>query len=281
MSAKILDGKKLADEIKLSIKEEIRRLGKTPGLALIVVGDDFASSLYIKKKEDMCRELGIYLEKYELPGSAKESELYALVGKLNTNTKIHGILVQLPLPRHIDKSNVIESIDPKKDVDGLHPYNTGRLLGGNEAMVPCTPRGIMRLLEANKIETRSRRAVVIGRSILVGKPVAALLLNRDSTVTVCHSETRDLKEITREADILISAVGKPKLVTADMVKKGAVVVDVGISRVDGKLSGDVDFENVSSVASHTTPVPGGVGPMTVIMLFENLLACYKNMESQS
>ncbi|MBI5061113.1 MAG: bifunctional methylenetetrahydrofolate dehydrogenase/methenyltetrahydrofolate cyclohydrolase FolD [Candidatus Aenigmarchaeota archaeon] len=274
----LLDGKKLAGEIKLKIKEEIHHLEKTPGLALILVGDDEASKIYISGKERTCKELGVYLEKYELPSEIREAELTMLIEKLNKSEKIHGILVQLPLPHHINK-RVIEAIDPRKDVDGLHPRNIGRFMNGDETLVPCTPKGIMKLLDANNVLIKGKDAVVIGRSVMVGKPTAMLLLNRDSTVTICHSQTKDLQEKTKKADILVSATGEPMLIKGDMVKKGAVVVDVGISKIDGKLQGDVDFENVSNIASYITPVPGGVGPMTVAMLFENLLVCYRLIEN--
>ncbi len=273
--AKILDGKKLAEEIKEGLKNEILRMKNKPGLAVIKVGNDESSKIYIRKKEEMCRELGIYFEKHELAESAAEQELISLIKKLNIKKEISGILVQTPLPKHMDETKVMENIGMKKDVDGFHPHNIGKLFRGDELLAPCTARGVIKLIEKSGIEIDGSNAVVVGRSNNVGKPISAMLLNRNATVTVCHSKTRDLGDNTRCADILVSATGKAGLIKADMVKKGAVVVDVGISRAGGRITGDVDFEHVRDVASYITPVPGGVGPMTVIMLMENLLICHK------
>ncbi len=277
--ATIIDGKKLAEKIRSCLKEKISSFKKKPGLAAIVVGDNPASKVYVDSKERQCREVGIYSERYNLPEKTTQAELLQLIGRLNSSSKIHGILVQLPLPAHIDKENVFASIKIEKDVDGFCSQNISRLASGEEAMVSCTPKGIIRLLEEYKIPIKGSNAVVIGRSMIVGKPTAMLLTNRDATVTVCHSKTKNLSEFTKKADIIIAAVGKPKLVTAGLVKKGCTVIDVGINKVDGKLVGDVDFDSVSMKAAFITPVPGGVGPMTVAMLLENTVECYEKIES--
>ncbi|GAB1400953.1 bifunctional methylenetetrahydrofolate dehydrogenase/methenyltetrahydrofolate cyclohydrolase FolD [Aminivibrio sp.] len=274
MTAKILDGKKIAAEIRASVKGETRLLkerGIVPGLAVVLVGDNPASKVYVGQKEKGCLEAGFASFLHRLPGGTSQKDLLDLIGKLNADPLVHGILVQLPLPDQIDEEKVIAAIKPEKDVDGFSPVNMGRLVAGMSAIEPCTPKGIMRLLEASGIELAGKEAVVIGRSNIVGKPVALMLLARSATVTVCHSRTRDLDAHTKRADILVAAVGRPRFVTADMVKDGVVVIDVGINRLEEGLVGDVDFEGVSEKASWITPVPGGVGPMTIAMLLENTL----------
>lgn len=274
MTAELIDGKKVAEKIRAGIKAEIAGMNIKPGLAAIIVGENPASKVYVNIKRKTCDEVGIYSELYKLPEQTTEAELLQLIGKLNEKNSIHGILVQLPIPRHINEEKIFNSIRLEKDVDGFNPVNIGRLVYDKESVVPCTPKGVIRLLEEYKIEISGKNAVIIGRSKIVGKPTAMLLLNRDATVTICHSSTKDFGNYTRNADIIVAAAGKPKLVTAEMVKEGAVVIDVGINRVDGKLVGDVDFEAVSKKAAYITPVPGGVGPMTVAMLLENTLhAC--------
>jgi len=269
MAAKILDGNALAKKIRSGLKKKIENLGKKPGLAVILIGENPASSVYVNIKSIACEETGIKDIKYNFEKDVSEKEIIELIKKLNKNPDIHGILVQLPLPEHINTYNVIDAIEPKKDVDGFHFVNTGNLFINRENLVPCTPKGIIRMLEEEKIELKGKHAVVVGRSNIVGKPIAMMLVNRDATVTICHRHTKDLGYYTKQADILVVAVGKPKLITTDIIKKGAVVVDVGINRVNGKIVGDVDFENVKKKASYITPVPGGVGPMTVAMLMEN------------
>ncbi len=274
MTAKILDGKKIAAEIRASVKGEtllLKERGIVPGLAVVLVGDNPASKVYVGQKEKGCLEAGFASFLHRLPGGTSQKDLLDLIGKLNADPLVHGILVQLPLPDQIDEEKVIAAIKPEKDVDGFSPVNMGRLVAGMSAIEPCTPKGIMRLLEASRIELAGKEAVVIGRSNIVGKPVALMLLARSATVTVCHSRTRDLAEHTKRADILVAAVGRPRFVTADMVKDGVVVIDVGINRLEEGLVGDVDFEGVSEKASWITPVPGGVGPMTIAMLLENTL----------
>ena len=277
--AEIISGKIISQAVKDRIKsetDELKKLGTVPGLAVIIVGNDPASKVYVGSKERACNELGMYSEKYELPENTTESELLSLIEKLNGNDRIHGILCQLPLPRHLDEKAVINAIDPKKDVDAFHPQNVGRIMIGDYDFLPCTPAGIMEMLSFTGIETKGKHCVVIGRSNIVGKPMALLMLHADATVTICHSKTAGLKDICREADILIAAVGKPKFVTADMVKPGAVVIDVGMNRPEGgKLCGDVDFESVEPICSAITPVPGGVGPMTIAMLMQNTLTAAK------
>ena len=274
MTAKILDGKKIAAEIRASVKGEtllLKERGIVPGLAVVLVGDNPASKVYVGQKEKGCLEAGFASFLHRLPGGTSQKDLLDLISKLNADPLVHGILVQLPLPDQIDEEKVIAAIKPEKDVDGFSPVNMGRLVAGMSAIEPCTPKGIMRLLEASGIELAGKEAVVIGRSNIVGKPVALMLLARSATVTVCHSRTRDLAEHTKRADILVAAVGRPRFVTADMVKDGVVVIDVGINRLEEGLAGDVDFEGVSEKASWITPVPGGVGPMTIAMLLENTL----------
>lgn len=271
MAAQIIDGKKLADEIKANLKQEISKLNEKPGLAAILVGNDPASELYVSSKHKACEEVGIYSEVHKIPASTNEKELIDLIKKLNSDKKIHGILLQLPLPKQFDEQKIIDTICPKKDVDGLTTWNMGRLFIGLDAFIPATPKGVIKLIESTGINFEGKTAVVIGRSNLVGKPVSFLLQQKNCTVTMCHSKTANLSEETKRADILVVAVGKPNLITADMVKKGAVIIDVGINRIEKKIMGDVDFENVKEIAAHITPVPGGVGPVTVACLLENVL----------
>lgn len=272
MLAQILDGKKVATDVRAQIAKEVEQTeGITPGLAVVLVGDDQASQVYVRNKEKACNSVGINSFMHLLPASTRQEELLDLIKKLNADSKVHGILVQLPVPPQIDPDIILQAIDPTKDVDGFHPFNTGKLMAGLKTFVPCTPRGIMHLLAAYNISLAGKHAVVVGRSNIVGKPMASLLMARDATVTVCHSKTSDLKEFTRSADILVVAVGRPRLITADMVKPGAVVVDVGINRLPEGLVGDVDFDTVKEVASYITPVPGGVGPLTIAMLLQNTL----------
>ncbi len=273
MTATILDGKLVAAEAKKHVIVEVERLkasGTSPHLSTVLVGDDPASASYLKSKHKACQEAGIGSENHHLPAETTQKELENLIFKLNVDPKVNGILVQLPLPGHLDENTVIERIVPYKDVDGLHPMNAGKLASGIEGLVPCTPKGIVKLLEHYRVPFAGQRAVIVNRSTLVGRPLAMLFLNRDATVTMAHSKTQNLPEVSRSADILVSAVGRSNFqVEAKHVKPGAAVVDVGLSRVDGKLRGDVDFAEVSKVAKFLTPVPGGVGPMTVAMLLEN------------
>lgn len=277
--AKILSGKIVSARVKEEIKEEVGALteaGEQPGLAVVIVGDDSASKVYVANKEKACAELGMYSEKYALPAETTEEELLSLIGRLNADDKIHGILVQLPLPKHLDDKTIINNILPEKDVDAFHPVNVGKIMIGDFDFVPCTPAGIMELIHESGVEVEGKECVVIGRSNIVGKPMSMLLLHENGTVTVCHSRTVDLKTVTRRADILVAAVGIPKFVTADMVKEGAVVIDVGMDRDEnGKLCGDVDFDSVEPIAGAITPVPGGVGPMTIAMLMKNTLTAAK------
>lgn len=256
--------------------EELKQKGVNPGLAVIIVGEDPASQVYVGRKEAMCSELGMYSEKYALPAETTMEELKALVEKLNKDNKINGILCQLPLPKHLDEKEIINTIVPEKDVDAFHPVNVGKIMIGDYDFVPCTPAGIMELIKESGIEPEGKSCVVIGRSNIVGKPMGMLLLHKNGTVTICHSKTANLKEVTKSADILVAAVGRANFVTADMVKEGAVVIDVGMNRLpDGKLCGDVDYEKVSEVAGAITPVPGGVGPMTISMLMKNTITAAK------
>ena len=278
--AKIIDGKAISAAIRAEIKEETvafeKKYGFRPGLAVIIVGEDPASQVYVRNKRRACEEVGFYSEAYELASNTTQEELNALVDKLNADNRIHGILCQLPLPKHLDENEVILRIDPKKDVDAFHPVNVGRIMIGDYSFLPCTPAGVMALLERSGIEISGKECVVVGRSNIVGKPQAMLLLHANGTVTVCHSRTKNLSEVCRRADILVAAIGKADFFTADMVKEGAVVIDVGMNRrADGKLTGDVDFESVAPKASYITPVPGGVGPMTITMLMQNTLTAAK------
>jgi len=280
--AKLLSGKEVSTKIKEALKveiEELKSAGKTPGLAVIIVGEDPASKVYVGRKEAMCIELGMHSEKYALPEDTTQEELLALIDKLNNKKEIHGILCQLPLPKHLDEKIVINSISPEKDVDAFHPVNVGKIMIGDFDFVPCTPAGIMELIAESGVEPEGKSCVVIGRSNIVGKPMSMLLLHKNGTVTTCHSRTKNLSEITKQADILVAAVGRANFVTADMVKEGAVVIDVGMNRLeDGRLVGDVDFENVEKVAGAITPVPGGVGPMTISMLMKNTVTAAKRAE---
>ena len=280
--AQLIDGKRIAAEVRAEIKARTAALkeekGITPGLAVIIVGEDPASQVYVRNKARACEEVGFYSEVHRLPAETEQATLNALVDRLNTDDRIHGILVQLPLPRHLDETEVLLRIDPNKDVDAFHPYNVGNIMIGDYRFLPCTPAGVMELLRRSQIDPAGKRCVVIGRSNIVGKPMAMLLLHANGTVTVCHSRTRDLGAVCREADILVVAIGKPLFVTADMVGEGAAVIDVGVNRhpETGKLCGDVDFEACKEKASVITPVPGGVGPMTRACLMENTLECYLN-----
>ncbi len=271
--AKIIDGKKISAEIRQEIAQDVRRMkeaGIVPGLAVIIVGEDPASQIYVRNKGRACEEVGIHSEIIRLPEQTVQQELLSQIAELNARDDIHGILVQLPLPRHIDEGAVIAAISPDKDVDAFSEVNVGKIMIGNFRFLPCTPAGVMELLKRSGIETEGKRAVVVGRSNIVGKPQAMLLLHANATVTICHSRTRDLAELCREADILVVAIGRANFITAEMVKPGAAVIDVGMNRLpDGKLAGDVDFAGVSEVAGYLTPVPGGVGPMTITMLLKN------------
>lgn len=277
--AEIIDGKRISKEVRAEIATECQALGErgiVPGLAVVIVGSDPASQVYVRNKKKACEEVGFYSEVYELPEDTSENELLALVEKLNLDDRIHGILVQLPLPKHLDDKIIINHIDPKKDVDAFHPINVGRIMIGDYDFLPCTPAGVMVLLEKSGIDVSGEDCVVLGRSNIVGKPQAMLLLHANGTVTICHSKTKNLAEITRKADILVVAIGKADFVTGNMVKDGAVVIDVGMNRrADGKLTGDVDFASVEPKASFITPVPGGVGPMTITMLLKNTLTSAK------
>ena len=279
---KIIDGKVISASVKERVKAEVSALkekGITVGLAVIIVGEDPASKVYVANKKKACENLGIISEEYALPETTTNEELLALIEELNNKPSINGILCQLPLPRHLDEKLIINSIDPEKDVDAFHPFNVGKIMIGDFYFLPCTPAGVMEMLKYENIEVEGKNCVVIGRSNIVGKPMNMLLLHQNGTVTVCHSKTKNLKEVCRNADILVAAVGRPKFVTEDMVKKGAVVIDVGINRVDGKLCGDVDFDNVKNKVSAITPVPGGVGPMTIAMLMQNTLTAAKKQNN--
>lgn len=272
MSAQLMDGKALAAQKKAAIRAEVERLARTPGLAVVLVGENPASQIYVRGKARDCEECGIRCMDFRLPAQTTESELLTLIAELNGRADVDGILVQLPLPEGIRERRVLEAIAPEKDVDAFHPENVGLLVQGQARYLPCTPAGVMELLRAAGVDPAGRRAVIVGRSNIVGKPMALLLLQADATVTVCHSRTPDLADECRRADILISAVGRRGLITADMIKPGAAVVDVAMNRdEDGKLCGDVDFAAACAVAAHITPVPGGVGPMTRAMLMENTL----------
>lgn len=279
MSAKILDGKQLSADIKENLRQEVEQItktGRTPGLAVVIVGDDPASHVYVRNKKRACELIGIKSFGYELPENTSQDELLELVGTLNQDDNIDGILVQLPLPKHIDEEAVINAIDPGKDVDCFHPFNVGRVMIGNGIFLPCTPAGVMELIKLSGIEVEGKECVVVGRSNIVGKPQFLLLLQKNGTVTVCHSRTKNLAEVTKRADILVAAVGRAKMIGADMVKPGAVVIDVGMNRDEnGKLCGDVDFDSVKDIAGAITPVPGGVGPMTIAMLMQNTIRAYR------
>ena len=280
MSAKIIDGKQVAARCREELKQQVAALrarGIIPGLAVILVGEDPASQVYVRNKHRACEELVIHSEQYTLSADTDRQTLLDLITELNGREEIDGILVQLPLPGHLDEKEILSAIDPAKDVDSFHPQNVGRLVIGDYFFAPCTPSGILTLIDSAGVDLTGKECVVIGRSNIVGKPMALMLLHRNATVTVCHSKTRDLPSVTRRADVLISAVGKAGFVTADMVKPGAVVIDVGMNRNQaGKLCGDVDFESVSRVAGYLTPVPGGVGPMTITMLLRSTVLSAQN-----
>lgn len=281
--AETIDGKRVAEHIRKEVRDGVKKLkeetGIVPGLAAVLVGNNPASQIYVRNKRKACEEVGIYSEEHNLPDETKEGDLLLLVEKLNHDEKIHGILVQLPLPKQINEAKILRAVSPLKDIDGFHPENVGLLVEGNPRFIPCTPYGIIKLLDYYNIEIQGKEAVVVGRSNIVGKPVSLLLLHRHATVTICHSRTKALPEVTRRADILVAAIGHAKFITEDMVKEGAVVIDVGINRLpNGKLSGDVDFERVREKASYITPVPGGVGPMTIGMLLWNTFSSAKNSQ---
>ena len=278
--AKIIDGKAISAQIRSEIAEETKAFfeknGYVPGLAVVIVGEDPASQVYVRNKHRACDEVGFYSESYELAADTTQENLEALIDMLNEDPNIHGILVQLPLPKHLDETRVLLKIRPEKDVDAFHPYNVGKIMIGDYSFLPCTPAGVMALLERSGVEITGKKCVVIGRSNIVGKPMAMLLLHANGTVTICHSRTKDLAAVCREADILVVAIGKADFVGADMVKPGAVVIDVGMNRrADGKLTGDVNFAEVEPIAGAITPVPGGVGPMTITMLMQNTLTAAK------
>ncbi|MBE6884825.1 MAG: bifunctional methylenetetrahydrofolate dehydrogenase/methenyltetrahydrofolate cyclohydrolase FolD [Ruminococcaceae bacterium] len=278
-TAKIIDGKAISEKLRGDIRKDVEALindGIVPGLAVVIVGNNPASRTYVNNKKKACAQVGIHSEEYALPEETTQEQLIALVEELNGRPDIHGILVQLPLPKHIDDEAIIAAISPKKDVDAFHAENVGHIMIGDHKFLPCTPAGVMELLRESNIDVCGKECVIIGRSNIVGKPMAMLLLHQNGTVTICHSRTKNLAEVTRRADILVVAIGKAKFVTADMVKPGAVVIDVGMDRDEnGKLCGDVDFASVSQVAGYITPVPGGVGPMTITMLLKNTLTAAK------
>ncbi|WP_188453695.1 bifunctional methylenetetrahydrofolate dehydrogenase/methenyltetrahydrofolate cyclohydrolase FolD [Virgibacillus oceani] len=281
MSAEVINGKDLAHKLRAGMKEEVSQLNKNgviPHLTVVLVGEDPASKSYVNGKRKASEETGISSQIIELPSTATEEELLQLIAKLNNDDSVHGILVQLPLPKHIREQQVIEAIDPAKDVDGFHPVNIGRMMTGKDTFLPCTPFGILTMLKSNNIPIEGSHAVIIGRSNIVGKPVGQLLLNENATVTYCHSKTKDLKQITTKADILIVAVGKANIIGKDYLKQDAVVIDVGVNRLDnGKLTGDVDFEDAKEIASYITPVPKGVGPMTITMLLKNTIKAARGL----
>ncbi|MCD4787556.1 MAG: bifunctional methylenetetrahydrofolate dehydrogenase/methenyltetrahydrofolate cyclohydrolase FolD [Desulfobacterales bacterium] len=290
MSAKIISGTEIAKEIRVELKQEIAELkekhGLTPGLATVLVGDDPASKVYVGQKEKSCNNLGIYSKMINLPGDIAEEDLLKLIDELNNDSRIHGILVQLPLPEHINETRVLYAIDPNKDVDGFHPVNVGKMVIGEKCFLPCTPHGVLELLSRSGVKTEGAEVVIVGRSNIVGKPVLNLMLQKrpsgNATVTLCHTRTKDLSFHTKRADILIVATGHPKTVTGDMVKEGVVVIDVGVNRIgktpEGKaiLVGDVEFDSVKEKAAAITPVPGGVGPMTIVMLMKNTVEAARN-----
>lgn len=279
MVAKIMDGNILSQSIKEKIKNEVKNLNPKPGLAMILVGDNFNSKLYVNIKEKACEEVGIKSDNYFLPENTENDEIIEIINKLNKDKSIHGILVQLPLPPHINKNKILKSINSEKDVDGLNEVTLGKISFGEENISPCTPKGIIKLLEHYNIELEGKNCAIINHSNVIGRPLSTMLLNRNATVTVCHIKTTNLSEHTKKADIIISGTGKPKLITKEMIKEGAIIIDVGIIKVNGKIQGDVDFENVKVIASYITPVPGGVGPMTIAMLLENTLIAFKNMQN--
>lgn len=280
MAAKLIDGKALAQQIRERIAKDVVELhaqtGVRPGLAAILVGDDPASHIYVRNKQKACEVAGIYVDEHKLSATTSQAELLSLIEKKNADPKVHGILVQLPLPKQIDSKVILDAVSPAKDADGFHPYNFGRLVEGNPVFEACTPKGVIKMIESTGVPIEGKRVVVLGRSNIVGKPAALMLLHRNATVTICHSKTRDLPAVCREAEILVVAIGKAKFVTADMVRDGAIVIDVGTNRLpDGKVVGDVDFGPVSEKAGWISPVPGGVGPMTIAMLLDNTLESAK------
>jgi methylenetetrahydrofolate dehydrogenase (NADP+)/methenyltetrahydrofolate cyclohydrolase len=282
VAARLIDGKALALQVRERLATEsaavLAKTGMRPGLATILVGDDPASHLYVKSKQKACDAAGIHIDDHKLPTNTTQAELLALIEKENADPKIHGILIQLPLPKHIDSKVVLEAVSPDKDADGFHPYNFGRLVEGHPVFEACTPKGVIKMIESTGVSIEGKRAVVLGRSNIVGKPLALMLLQRHATVTICHSKTKDLPGVCREAELLLVAIGKAKFVTADMVRDGAVVIDVGTNRLpNGKVVGDVDFEPVSQKAAWISPVPGGVGPMTIAMLLDNTVESAKRM----
>lgn len=281
MSAHIIEGKKISELIREEIKAETELLagkGIVPGLAVVLVGEDPASKVYVGSKEKACQQLGFYSEVHRLPAETTETELLALIDKLNNQATINGILVQLPLPKHINEKAVLDAISVEKDVDGFHPQSVGNLVIGDDSLLPCTPAGVIELIKRSGVDIAGKHAVVIGRSNIVGKPVAMLLLRENATVTICHSRTANMEEIAKQADILVVAIGKPKAIGRSFVKPGAVVIDVGINRLpDGKLAGDVDYEDCLDAAGYITPVPGGVGPMTITMLMKNTITAAKRV----
>ena len=278
--AEILNGKELAKKVRENVKLEVDKLkleGINPKLAVIMVGNDSASAVYVRNKSNACKKAGIEFEEFLLPEETEEEELVNLIKKLNSDDSVHGILLQSPIPKHIDIEKAFSVISPEKDVDGFNAVNVGNLTIGRDCFISCTPYGVMKLLEEYNIEVEGKRAVVIGRSNIVGKPMLQCLLSKNATVTICHSRTKDLVNVVKEADIVVAAIGKPNFITGDMIKEGAVVIDVGINRMeDGKLLGDVNFDEVKDKASFITPVPGGVGPMTIAMLVENVVKAAKN-----
>lgn len=282
MTAQLISGKQISEEIRGGLRKEVEQLlsqGVTPGLAVVLVGEDPASQIYVRNKEKACQDLGFYSEVHRLPASTSEEDLLALVDKLNHQDSIHGILVQLPLPQHIHEKSVIDAISVKKDVDGFHPVNVGNLMIGDDSLLPCTPAGVIELIKRAGVDISGKHAVVIGRSNIVGKPVSLLLQRENATVTMCHSRTANMKELTKQADILVVAIGRANFVDASFVKPGAVVIDVGMNRLDnGKLAGDVDFESVKEISGPITPVPGGVGPMTITMLMMNTVLAAKRLK---
>lgn len=283
MAAQIIDGKQVAAQIRGQLAEEIKGLkkeGLTPGLAVVLVGDDPASRVYVNMKKKACAEIGVYSREYGLAKETTQEELLDLIGELNRDPQIHGILVQLPLPDHLDEHQVLEAISPDKDVDGFHPVNVGRLVTGQPCLKPCTPAGIIELIDRTGLELKGKEAVVVGRSNIVGKPVALLLLSRHATVTICHSRTEKLDEVCRRADVLVVAVGRPEMVKGDWIKPGAVVIDVGTNRLEKGLVGDVEFAVAKETAGHITPVPGGVGPMTIAMLMKNTVEAARSLANR-
>jgi len=270
---KVIDGKKVAEKIRAELKRKVGKLKVKPGLAVVLVGNNAASEVYVNMKEKKCDEIGFYSKKIVLPSDVSEEKLLQVVDELNQDPKIHGMLVQLPLPKHINSQLIIDAILPHKDADGFNPINMGNMLIGKNIIVPATPKGVVKLIESTGVKLEGKHAVVVGRSNIVGKPVSILLQQRNCTVTMCHSRTKPLAEYTKQADILVVAMGKGRAITKDMVKKGAIVIDVGTNKLYDKLVGDVDFDNVKEIAGYITPVPGGVGPMTIACLLENTLEC--------